>query len=153
MGRGPVGRGPGAGRPAGRVARATRRAGGGRRRRSRSANNTRNVRHDRTGTSDRDSATTPSYRPLPSEAVRHPCKPHEHGQHDREQQYHHVHGAHLIPLVLTCKKGPRALIRRRRPLEPSEQCPLLARRNTYRAVTIGTARVGNAKHRMYFETG
>lgn len=70
------------------------------------------VRH--TGTSDRHSATTPSYRPLP-EAVRHPGEPHEHREHDREQQYHHVHGAHLIPRVLTCKRGSRALVRRRRP--------------------------------------
>lgn len=65
-----------------------------------------NTRHgyDKTGTSDTHSATTPSYRPLP-EAIRHPGEPHEHRQHDREQQYHHVHGAHLVALVLTCKRG------------------------------------------------
>lgn len=44
------------------------------------------------------------------EAVRHPGETHEHRENDCEQQYDHVHGAHLIPLVLTCKRGSVALV-------------------------------------------
>lgn len=59
------------------------------------------TRHDTTNDTQCDNTQLPA---LP-EAVRHPGEPHEHREHDREQQYHHVHGAHLIAFVLTCKRG------------------------------------------------
>ncbi|GBP43851.1 hypothetical protein EVAR_82283_1 [Eumeta japonica] len=64
------------------------------------------------------------------EAVRHPREPHEHGQHDREQQDHHVHGAHLVPLFFTCKEGPARSARAAPISAAADHCSLHTRTRT-----------------------
>lgn len=78
--------------PRGRVARD---------RRARRGRGARGARTQQTGATEQCNNT--DYWLVP-EAVRHPGETHEHGENDPEQQYHHVHGAHLVAHVLTCKQ-------------------------------------------------